>query len=67
MADTPNVVITLDDLKVVDRVNKFIRRTGDTIVVESTMELSQLAWLVANGRVLLSEGGVGFTWVPKAK
>lgn len=67
MADTPQVVITLNDLKVVDKVNKFIRRTGDTIVVESTMELSQLAWLVANNRVKLSDDGTGFSWLPKAK
>lgn len=67
MAETPQVIITLNDLKVVDRVNKFIRRTGDTIVVESTMELSQLAWLVANDRVKLSEDGTGFSWKPKAK
>ena len=64
---TTPVVITLAELEVVDKVNMFIRREGNTVVVESTMEISQLGWLVKNNRIVLNTAGTGFTWVPKAK
>ena len=68
MADeTSPVIITLEELEVVDKVNNFVRREGNTIVVESTMEVSQIAWLRKNNRIILNTAGTGFSWVPKAK
>ena len=61
------IAIDLTNVKVDDRINKFVAIEGSTITVEFNIEISYLKYLVKEGKVILTPDNKGYSWVPKAK